>query len=330
LQLHTVFNPFLATSLLLIVTVLAGLGLCVLVLKYEEQNSLHGRRAGAVVGAIFLYFAFRLTFGFGNRLASNDLGAVGLGLMLAAGAGMLFILFWLFKKPGFGSWLKGMEDHGWFNFSSYKGNQGVKVRRFTVIGLLVGGVAGIVTMGSNRTLGSELPNRPNNWELTVPFTGPSGDTITAMKNEVKALEKKVADKDQPQDVRDQAAQKLAQANRELQASSPLVIPLMFKIHWVVPIVLSGVLLWWVWRLVNQPTFADFLIATEAEINKVSWTTRKRLVQDTIVVLVTVFLMTVFLLVVDLVWINVLKSPWIHVLRVDTKAELAKQMEKTQW
>ena len=33
---------------------------------------------------------------------------------------------------------------------------------------------------------------------------------------------------------------------------------------------------------------DFLIATEAEMNKVSWTTRKRLVKDTIVVLVTVF------------------------------------------
>ena len=41
------------------------------------------------------------------------------------------------------------------------------------------------------------------------------------------------------------------------------------------------------------------IATEAEINKVSWTTRKRLIQDTTVVLVTVFLFTLFLFVVDI-------------------------------
>ena len=52
------------------------------------------------------------------------------------------------------------------------------------------------------------------------------------------------------------------------------------------------LLWRAWRgMVNFPAFADFLIATEAEMNKVSWTTRKRLVQDTIVVLTTVVLMT---------------------------------------
>jgi preprotein translocase SecE subunit len=44
-----------------------------------------------------------------------------------------------------------------------------------------------------------------------------------------------------------------------------------------------------------------LIATEAELNKVSWTTRKRLIQDTVVVLVTVLLLTVFLFVIDQFW-----------------------------
>ncbi len=33
-------------------------------------------------------------------------------------------------------------------------------------------------------------------------------------------------------------------------------------------------LWLAWRVVNVPSFADFLIATEAELNKVSWTTRR--------------------------------------------------------
>ncbi|MCS7045428.1 MAG: preprotein translocase subunit SecE, partial [Gemmataceae bacterium] len=88
--------------------------------------------------------------------------------------------------------------------------------------------------------------------------------------------------------------------------------------------------------VNWPSFADFLIATEAEMNKVSWTTRRRLVQDTIVVLVTVFLMTAFLFVVDVVWIKVLSResffslPGLGVLQVDLKTELKKQQEKTQW
>jgi len=84
--------------------------------------------------------------------------------------------------------------------------------------------------------------------------------------------------------------------------------------------LAAVSLWFAWRVVNFPTFADFLIATEAEMNKVSWTTRRRLVQDTIVVLVTVFLLTMFLFIVDVLWFKILSNPYIHVLRVDTTAQ----------
>ena len=71
-----------------------------------------------------------------------------------------------------------------------------------------------------------------------------------------------------------------------------------------------------WRIVNCPAFADFLIATEAELNKVSWTTRKRLIQDTIVVLMTVFLLTVFLFVVDVAWGKVLSNWPIGVLQIN--------------
>lgn len=69
----------------------------------------------------------------------------------------------------------------------------------------------------------------------------------------------------------------------------------------VPLLLALAVLWMAWRAVNIPTFADFLIATEAEMNKVSWSSRKRLIQDTIVVLVTTLLLTLFLLVIDLFW-----------------------------
>jgi preprotein translocase SecE subunit len=88
--------------------------------------------------------------------------------------------------------------------------------------------------------------------------------------------------------------------------------------------------WVAWRVVNWPVFADFLIATEAELNKVSWTTRRRLIQDTIVVLVTVLLMAVFLFVVDIVWIRVLTAPGIKVLQVDLKEAREKQRQAQEW
>ncbi len=82
---------------------------------------------------------------------------------------------------------------------------------------------------------------------------------------------------------------------------PRYVKLLPDVNITVPLLLIAAGLWVGWRAANYPTFADFLIATEAEMNKVSWTTRKRLVQDTIVVLITVLLFAVFLLVVDQVW-----------------------------
>lgn len=59
--------------------------------------------------------------------------------------------------------------------------------------------------------------------------------------------------------------------------------------------------WVAYRIVNMPAFADFLIAVEAEMNKVSWPTRSELIRASLVVLVTIFSLTVVLFVFDLVW-----------------------------
>jgi preprotein translocase SecE subunit len=93
------------------------------------------------------------------------------------------------------------------------------------------------------------------------------------------------------------------------------------------LLLLALTFWLAWRLVNFPAFADFLIATEAELNKVSWTTRKRLVQDTIVVLVTVFMMTAFLFVADMMWSKLLQT--IGVLQ-PPPAEATKANEELPW
>jgi len=53
--------------------------------------------------------------------------------------------------------------------------------------------------------------------------------------------------------------------------------------------------------VNVPGFADFLIAVEAEMNKVSWPTRAELYRSSVVVLVTIFVLAMVLFVFDFFW-----------------------------
>lgn len=96
------------------------------------------------------------------------------------------------------------------------------------------------------------------------------------------------------------------------------LTLLPSMQFTVPLLMLAAGLWLAWRIVNVPAFADFLIATEAEMNKVSWTTQRRLVQDTIVVLVTVVLMAFYLFGMDVVWKSVLSWPPIGVLQISSE------------
>jgi len=73
-----------------------------------------------------------------------------------------------------------------------------------------------------------------------------------------------------------------------------------------PVAFFAVLGWVIFRIVHFPPFAEFLIATEAEMNKVSWTNKDDLIRATTVVLSTVVLMAVFLFVVDRLWTFILQ------------------------
>ncbi len=97
------------------------------------------------------------------------------------------------------------------------------------------------------------------------------------------------------------------------ATEYAAITLLPNVKFTLPILLIFLGIWMAWRVVNFPVFADFLIATEAELNKVSWTTGKRLRQDTIVVLTTVVLLTITLLVFDWIWYQALSA--VHVLQI---------------
>ncbi|MBN2473696.1 MAG: preprotein translocase subunit SecE [Pirellulales bacterium] len=69
--------------------------------------------------------------------------------------------------------------------------------------------------------------------------------------------------------------------------------------------IPGVLLlaggWIAYRVVNFPSFADFLIAVEAEMNKVSWPSRHELFRASMVVLCTIFFLAAVLATFDFVW-----------------------------
>jgi len=273
------WNEFLADSLLILATLPIIAGLFVLGKRLEGPHPVHGSRAGAWVGAITLFMILLISLGVGNNWFIGDLRSPRMTPFAATlftavvGGGLLFLFAWILFKPGFGRWLVRVEEAGWFHATQFKPNQGLRVRRGTVVGLLLVGICGIITMLQHHALSS------GNWQVDVPGTG-------------------------------------------------LMVPIMFKVNMTVPIVLMIGLVWVAWRIVNWPAFADFLIATEAEVNKVSWTTRKRLVQDTVVVLVTVFLFTVFLFVVDIFWIKALRL--VEVLNIDTMEERQKQREGSQW
>jgi preprotein translocase SecE subunit len=124
------------------------------------------------------------------------------------------------------------------------------------------------------------------------------------RNELLEQNEKFKTTKNPELIRPPTEVPVARADGEPRYFSLIVLP---KVAYTIPLILAALTLWLAWRLVNVPVFADFLIATEAELNKVSWTTRRRLVQDTIVVLTTVVLMAFFLFFADFLWSTLLKQ-----------------------
>ena len=68
-----------------------------------------------------------------------------------------------------------------------------------------------------------------------------------------------------------------------------------------PLALALFGIWFAYRLVNWPPFANFLIAVEGELDKVSWADWDYLKRATIVVLVVMFTMGAYLYFADFVW-----------------------------
>lgn len=76
-------------------------------------------------------------------------------------------------------------------------------------------------------------------------------------------------------------------------------------RYTVPLVLALVGFWASFRVVQMPSFADFLISVEGEMNKVSWPTWGELFRASIVVMVVIFILAAVLFAYDLLWEYVL-------------------------
>ena len=70
---------------------------------------------------------------------------------------------------------------------------------------------------------------------------------------------------------------------------------------VVPLVVLIGGLWLSFRIVQLPSFADFLISVEAEMNKVAWPTWTELFRSSMVVILMIFFLAAILFFYDFAW-----------------------------
>jgi len=402
---------FMALTLQTIVMIAAATALLVLGTRLAGPKMKPGVKAGVFFGLLFLLTVVLLTrwvslwvehwVYFDGWFGDNG-PTVGTVLVLVALGGWLYLFGRWFFRPGFERFLVRFEGQGWFSATAYKPQQGQKVRRGTILGILLLAGAGVYTMLSHNV----LARYASDWSLGIPFTGTTvgiapGDFETQLaekfpkwkeqgvpsyefrsfaaahspgqwvrietptevtvyetdtgkehtykhgdlveRAKLEEVKKKVNDLDKAK-LRDEAEVKKLNEGKTEGREAPSVVSatpatgrmqlaaltLLPHLKFTLPLLIMAASLWFAWRVVNQPVFADFLIATEAELNKVSWTTRRRLFQDTIVVLVTVVLMSVFLFVTDQVWLHLLSWDRINVIQVKKDQQTVKPGEKPRW
>jgi preprotein translocase SecE subunit len=74
-----------------------------------------------------------------------------------------------------------------------------------------------------------------------------------------------------------------------------------QVAMIVAAVFMAVYAFFAWRLMNKPSNVDFLVATDSEMKKVNWTSRKDLIGSTKVVIIFMFLIALFLFVIDILF-----------------------------
>jgi preprotein translocase subunit SecE len=68
---------------------------------------------------------------------------------------------------------------------------------------------------------------------------------------------------------------------------------------LVPLAVFASLSWLIFWLVNKPVVADFMIAAEGEMKKVSWSSRKEIMVSTTVVIFVVIVLSALMATTDM-------------------------------
>jgi preprotein translocase subunit SecE len=89
--------------------------------------------------------------------------------------------------------------------------------------------------------------------------------------------------------------------KQLEASLDITQTLGMVLTVTVPLGLMVIIAGFLYWIVNRPTVADFLIAAEGELKKVSFSSKREIAVSTFVVIVVVFLMAAMLGVADFVF-----------------------------
>src|SRR5207253_1245790 len=99
-----------------------------------------GFRAGVFFGAVGILFLGLLTAGIGmviENLVGPENSVMGISLTALVGVGLLFLGGSLWLRSGTERWLLQVEEQGWFRAEAYKRSQGQRVRRGTILAILV-------------------------------------------------------------------------------------------------------------------------------------------------------------------------------------------------
>jgi len=283
-------NSFVSAAVQLIVQVAAAVGLIWFGGKLASGPKHLGWKGGVLLMIGVGLVGFLVVKAFLDRAQREfTFGSILLMLIFAL---VIFLLVQLFRTGRFTQWAVAIDQGGWLDTHTHKKTQGLRVRRLTILGILLIAGSGIWTLMNHNYLpanadikmpdGTTRSNRVGDWVIGGTSQYPDPKNASPEEN---------------------------RARPRVDGGITLLPDLQFTI----PLILIAATLWVAWRVVNYPVFADFLIATEAEINKVSWTTRKALVRDTIVVLTCLVLLTVFLFVVDMFWNTLLSREWVGVL-----------------
>ncbi|MCD4699401.1 MAG: preprotein translocase subunit SecE [Phycisphaerae bacterium] len=100
---------------------------------------------------------------------------------------------------------------------------------------------------------------------------------------------------------------------DLSYWSTSVGPVGLYLVYGIPLLVFAGIVAVVYLAVNRQRSADFMIATEGEMKKVSWSSRREIIGGTKVVIATTFILASVLYVVDLGFLHFFK--WIGVLQI---------------